>query len=115
MRSDVLHQRLRAMKARAAIRKWEARQIGHAGGVWFRFQLLLAGTTRLLAITDDDAAILAARGFEMHPVGAELEPSKSLFVIREDALPASIRGRDVSLQDGHQILLSRALVLIPFR
>ena len=103
------------MKARSAIRKWEARQIAHAGGVWFRFQVLLAGTRRLLAINDEEVAMLTASGFETHPVGAELEPSKSLFVIRESALPSSIRGRDVPLQEGQEILLAKALVLIPFR
>lgn len=34
MNPDRLHQQLRRMRARAVIRKWEARQVDHAQGVW---------------------------------------------------------------------------------
>lgn len=115
MNSDRLHQRLREMRARAAIRKWEARQVDHAGGAWFRLQLLLAATRRALAINADEVAILRAAGFEPHPVGAEIEPPKALFVVPEAKLPPSIIGCEVPLQDARRILLAPAMILVPFR
>jgi len=62
--SDRLHERLRQMKARVAIQQWEARQIGHARGVWFRLQLLLAQTKRALVITAEEASVLRNAGLE---------------------------------------------------
>ncbi len=113
--SEPLHQKLRGMRSRAAIRKWEARQAVHARGVWFRLELLLARTRRALVISAEDTMILRAAGFEALPIGAELDPPKTLFVMSEATLPASIKGFEVELQDKRQILLAAALVLIPFR
>lgn len=115
MNSDRLHRRLRQIHARAAIRRWEVRQVRHAHGVWFRLEQLLAGTRCALAISSEKVLILRMSGFEPHPIGAELEPPKSLFVVPEERLPSSIEGADVPLQDKQQILLAPALVLIPFR
>jgi hypothetical protein len=115
MSSASLYRRLREIRARAAIQKWEARQVNHAHGVWFRLQMLLAETRRALAISAEEASILRGSGFEPHPIGAELEPPKLLFVVSNGMLPPSIQGREVPLQDAQQILLSSVLVLIPFR
>jgi hypothetical protein len=115
MNSERLHERLRGIRARVAIRKWEARQAAHAGGVWFRLNLLLASTRCALVITAEEAAALRAAGFEPESVGAELEPPKLLFVVSEDMVPPSIRGTEVPLHDARQILLAPALLLIPFR
>ena len=109
---SVLHERLRAMKARAAIKKWEARQVHHAGGVWFDLQLLLASTRRALVISVEEAAALRRTGFEPHPVGMRLEPPKSLFVLTE--VPPEIVGSEVPLQEPMRILLAPAAILIPF-
>jgi hypothetical protein len=114
MSSERLHQRLRQMKARIAIQKWEARQVNHAGGVWFRLQRLLSDTRRALVISADEAAILLAAGFESHPVGHELQPPKELFVIPEAAVPRNVTGREIALQDGQAILHASAMILIPF-
>jgi hypothetical protein len=111
---STLYDRLREMKARAAIRKWEARQIDLAGGVWFRLQLLLASTRRAVIITADDAAALQRAGFEPHPVGFQLEPAKAFFVIAEELVPPGIAGSDVPLQDAGRILAAPAAILIPF-
>ena len=114
MNSDTLHRRLREMRSRVAIRKWEARQAGLAGGVWFRFTLLLASARRAIAISTEQVAMLRAAGFVPSPVGGQLEPPKLLFVIAEEKLPRSISGDEVALQDLRRILLAPALVLIPF-
>ena len=115
MNTDRLHQRLREMRARIAIRKWEMRQANLAGGVWGRLERLLADTRRALVISSEEVARLRAAGFESHPVGRELEPPKELFVIPEAALPAEVNGREVPLQDTQQILRAPAMVLIPFQ
>ena len=114
MSAQRLHERLRQLRSRVSIRKWELRQLGHARGVWFRFELLLAHTRRALAITEEEAATLREAGFEQHGVGGALEPAKSIFVLSEGQLLSSIQGRDVPLQDLQQILAARSLVLIPF-
>jgi hypothetical protein len=112
--SDHLHERLRQMKARAAIQKWEARQVDLAGGVWFHLQLLLASTRRALVITADEAAVLRNGGFEPHPIGARLEPPRSFFVLSEEMVPVGV-GSEVPLQEAQRILLAPAAILIPFR
>lgn len=115
MNSDLLHQRLRRMRSRVAIRKWEARQVTHAHGVWFRLELLLARTRRAFVISAEEATTLRAAGFEAHAIGTELEPPKAVFVIPEKTLPVSIKAHEVALQDAQQILLAQAMILIPFR
>ena len=112
---STLHERLREMKARAAIRTWEARQAELAGGVWFRLQLLLACTRRALVITAEEANELQRAGFEPHPVGLQLEPAKSFFVIAETNVPPEIAGSEVPLQEARRILAAPAAILIPFR
>jgi hypothetical protein len=112
--SDHLHERLRQMKARVAIQKWEARQIDHAGGVWFHLQLLFASTRRALVITADEAEGLRNSGFEPHPIGSQLEPPKSFFVLSEEMVPPGV-GAEVPLQEAQRILLAPAAILIPFR
>jgi hypothetical protein len=114
MSSQRLHDRLRQLRARVAIRKWEIRQLPHAGGVWFRFELLLARTRRALAITGEEEEILRAAGIDQHKVGAELEPPKTIFVLSEKQLPASVGGQEVPLQELQQILAAKSLILIPF-
>ena len=113
--SDRLHERLRQMKARAAIQKWEARQADHARGVWFRLQLLFARTRRALIITAGEAAALRSGGFEPHPIGAELEPPRSFFVLSEEMVPPEVVGSEVPLHESNRILLAPAAILIPFR
>lgn len=114
MSSDRLHQRLRELRARLTIRKWEMRQIDHAGGVWFRLQRLLASTRRALIITTEETAAMRAAGFESHAVGRELEPPKELFVIAEDSIPPEVRGREIPLYEAREILCASAMILIPF-
>ncbi len=113
--SDHLHERLRQMKARIAIQKWEARQVDHARGVWFHLQLLLASTRRALVITVEEEAVLRRAGFEPHPIGMRLEPPKSFFVLTEEMVPSGIVGSEVALQEARRILLAPAAILIPFR
>jgi len=112
--SDHLHERLRELKARAAIQQWEARQVDHATGTWFRLQLLLAYTRRALLITGEEAHMLREAGFESDPIGA-LEPPKSLFVMTEETVPPEIAGSEIPLHEWRQILLAPAAILIPFR
>jgi len=113
--SDHLHERLRQMKARIAIQQWEARQVDHAGGVWFHLQLLLASTRRALVLTADEAAVLRNGGFEPDPIGMRLEPPKSFFVLSEEMVPPGVVGSEVPLQEAQRILLAPAAILIPFR
>lgn len=53
-------------------------------------------------------------GFEPHPVGMQLEPPKSFFVIAEGEVPPEIVGSEVPLQESLRIVNAPAAILIPF-
>jgi len=57
--------------------------------------------------------MLREAGFD--PIGAELEPPKSLFVMTEETMPPEIAGSEIPLHEWRQILLAPAAILIPFR
>src|SRR5205814_2627871 len=44
--TEKLHERVRALRARAAIQRWEIRQRGHAAGSWFALERLFALSRR---------------------------------------------------------------------
>lgn len=109
-----LQRRLRAIRSRAAVRRWEIRQLGHAGGAWFRLQRLLAYAETAWAISDADAEALIAAGHSPEPAGLELEPPRRYFVVDEAALAGLPSAREVLLQASPELLACRTLALVPF-
>ena len=55
--TEKLHERVRALRARAAIQRWEIRQRGHAAGSWFALQRLFALSGRAWIISDQVASV----------------------------------------------------------
>ena len=111
---EVLQRRLRAIRSRAAVRRWEIRQLGHSGGAWFRLQRLLAYAETAWAISDADAEVLIAAGHSPEAAGLELEPPRRYFVVDEAALAGLPSAREVPLRASPELLACRTLALVPF-
>jgi hypothetical protein len=111
---EVLQRRLRAIRSRAAVRRWEIRQLGHSGGAWFRLQRLLAYAETAWAIGEADAETLIAAGHAPEPAGLELEPPRRYFVVDEAALAGLPSAREVPLRASPELLACRTLALVPF-
>jgi hypothetical protein len=109
-----LHERLRDLRARAAIRKWEIRQRRHAAGSWFTLERLFASARQAWVLTEDHIGALAAAGYEPHPVGLGFEPPRTIFVIREGDTGLLTGARDLALRVSPDLLLAQAVALLPF-
>ena len=110
----LLEARLRAMRARLAVRAWEYRQRDHAYGVWFRLRRLLAYSASAWSLPEAEARRLLAEGYAADPVGALLEPPKILLILPEERL-RDIPGRSpIPLRLGPELLATRWVALVPF-
>jgi hypothetical protein len=109
-----LHRRLRSLRSRAAVRRWELRQLEHASGAWFRLARLLAFARSAWAIDETDVASLVATGYRPDAAGLDLEPPRRIFVIDEGCLRGLPSARRVALQATPELLAHPALALIPF-
>lgn len=107
-------ERIRKMKQRLAVRAWEYRQRHSSKGVWDRLRAVLAVSERAYAIDDATARQLAAGGCSPHPVGAELEPARTYFVLSAEeatTLPAS---REIALRLDAELLAEERVALVLF-
>ena len=109
-----LHERVRRIRSRLAIRSWEYRQRHLARGVWTRLARLLADTERAYSVTEEDASRLRASGALPVPLGAELEPPKELFVVTPEAADALSSRRRLPVRLGPEMLAARHVVLVAF-
>jgi len=64
-----LHERVRVLRARAAIQRWEIRQRGHAAGSWFALERLFALNSRAWILSAQEAETLVAAGYEPGRLG----------------------------------------------
>ena len=112
--SDRLAARLREVRSRAAIRRWELRQLGHARGSWDRVTRCLARAKSAWTISDADADALLVAGREPEPAGLELEPSRRYYFISEPDLARLPSARPIALQASTELLVARNLALVPF-
>src|SRR5262249_39358156 len=74
-------ERVKAVRARALIRRWEYRQRNLAHGAWDRFRSALVHARDAYAIDDATAAALLAEGFAADDRGRGLEPPRTLVWI----------------------------------
>ena len=112
--SERLAARLRAMRSRVAVRRWEGRQRDHARDSWDRLARCLALMRSAWAISDEDAAALLASGRDPEPAGLAFEPPRRLFVVTEEELAKLTSARPVPLQASAELLRTPNLALIPF-
>jgi hypothetical protein len=110
----IYEHRLREVRARAAIRNHEIRQIPHAGGVWFRLRRLLTGAERVLLISPECAAELLAEGFAPEAVGGELEPPKTIVAVPESRARRVEGAREVRPALSAEVLSAPAIAIVRF-
>lgn len=111
---DRMRARARAVRTRAAIRRWQYRQRNLAAGVWFRLRRVLADAERAYAISDEDARQLVAEGYTPEPCGTEVAPEKTIIFVDEPRLAALSSRRPIPVRLGPAFLAARAVALVPF-
>jgi hypothetical protein len=114
VRSAVLHRRLQAAKARLLVRRWQARQVRSAHGVWDRLRRTLCDAAQAWVLPESAAARLEADGLRPLPVGFELEPPRRIFFVTRAQLAALDNAREVPVRLSAELLAARALALVSF-
>jgi hypothetical protein len=109
-----LHDRLRRVRSRLAIRAWEYRQREHARGVWFKLRRALADASAAYTISDDDAARLVSEGAAPLAVGHALAPPRTLLVLPLSRVHGVPSARPIPVRLGADLLTARAVILVPF-
>ncbi len=112
--TESLHRRVRQMRSRAQIRRWEYRQRHHAKGVWYRLRRLLADAQSAFEISAGDAAVLTSEGVRPEPVGAELEPPKTILFVQRGRLERIARRTPLPVDLGAELLGARCIALVRF-
>ncbi len=87
-----LEERVRAVRARAEVRRWEYRQRNTSHGVWHRVRRFLTFAAEVWVVSDEATANLVAEGYAPDPAGPELEPVTTLLCVPR----AALRGRGPS-------------------
>jgi hypothetical protein len=96
------------------VRRWELRQLDHAGGVWHRLTRRLAVSRRAWSISDDDASSLLAQGHQPDPAGLALEPPRRFFVVSEADVASLPSAREVRLEASAELLGHSNMALVSF-
>lgn len=106
--------RARAVRTRAAVRRWEYRQREHAAGVWFRIRRRLADAKEAYVISNDDAMRLLAEGYKPEPSGAQLAPEKTIIFVDPKRAAQIESRRQIRVGLDPDFLVATAVVLVPF-
>lgn len=112
--SAVLHERLRAVRARRLVRTWELRQRHHSKGVWDRLRRVLADARAAYAVEASTIEQLLAEGYVAEAVGAELQPEKTILFLDDSRLQRLPSARPIALHLDATLLRERYLVLQRF-
>ena len=107
-------QRVKQVRARARIRKWEFRQRHLARGAWHQFRLALAAARDAYAIDDAQLAALVAAGCSVDDRGQGLEPPRRIVWISNDRALRLERARPLTLRFDDALLSARNLALVAF-
>jgi len=107
-------ERVKAVRARALIRRWEYRQRNLAHGAWDRFRAALVHARDAYAIDDTTAAALLAEGFATDDRGRGLEPPRTLVWITEERAARLADARPLALRLDAEFLAARCLALVRF-
>lgn len=107
-------ERVKAVRARARVRRWEYRQRNLAHGAWARFRAALAHAREAYAIDDAIAAALIAEGFSTDDRGRGLEPPRTIVWITAERAGRLTGARPIALRLDAELLAVRCLALVPF-
>ena len=107
-------ERVKAVRARALIRRWEYRQRNLAHGAWDRFRAALVHARQAYAIDDATVAALLAEGFAADDRGQGFEPPRTLVWITDERASRLVDARPLELRLNAEFLAARCLALVPF-
>ena len=107
-------ERVKAVRARARVRRWEYRQRNLAHGAWARFRAALAHAREAYAIDDATAAALIAEGCIIDDRGRGLEPPRTIVWITAERASRFTGARPIALRLDAELLAARCLALVPF-
>jgi hypothetical protein len=113
--TTALERRLLEFRSRELVRAFEYRQRRHAGGVWYRFRLLLALAREAHVVPRDEAERLVAEGYTPEPVGRELEPPRLILVVPAERVARIASARPLAVRLSAELLAAECLALVPFR
>jgi len=106
--------RVKAVRARAVVRRWQYRQRNLAQGAWDRFRSALAHARDAFAIDEATAAALIAEGCDVDDRGATLEPPRTMVWITVQRAATLVRARPLALRLDADLLGAQWLALVPF-
>jgi MoxR-like ATPase len=107
-------ERVKAVRARALIRRWEYRQRNLAHGAWDRFRAALAHARDAYAIDEATAAALLAEGFAADERGRGLEPPRTIVWVTAERAARLVGARSLVLRLDAELLAAQYLALVPF-
>lgn len=107
-------QRLREIRARGRIRRWEYRQRNLAHGAWLRFRTALAHAERAYRISPELYAELVANGGRIDDRGAGLEPPRRIVWVMPAHVRALAHAQELPLHLDADMLAAEHLALVPF-
>jgi hypothetical protein len=107
-------ERVKAVRARARVRRWEYRQRNLAHGAWDRFRTALAHAREAYAIDEATAEALLAEGCLADDRGRGLEPPRTLVWIPAERAASLAGARPLALRLNADLLGARCLALVPF-
>ena len=111
---DGMRERARAVRTRAAIRRWKYRQRDLAAVVWFRTRRVLADAKEAYVISGGDAERLLTEGYKAEACGARMEPQKIIIFVDSMRLAHIESRRRIPVRLGPDFLLATAVALVPF-
>jgi hypothetical protein len=109
-----LQRRVKEVRARARIQRWQYRQRNLAAGAWGHFREALAQAEHAFAIDEVTARALLDEGVIPDARGALLEPPRTLLWISPERAERLVAARPLVLRLDAELLATRCLALVPF-
>jgi hypothetical protein len=109
-----LARRVKEIRARALVRRWEFRQRNLAHGAWLRLRVALAMAKEAYAIDSITRRQLIDEGFPEDRRGQDLEPPRFIVWITPERVSSLTGARPQPLRLDAAMLASTELALVPF-
>jgi hypothetical protein len=107
-------QRIREIRARGRIRRWEYRQRNLAHGAWLRFRAALAQAECAFHISPELYASLVAAGAQVDDRGTGLQPPRHIIWISRAQATELEGARELVLRLDADMLAAQDLALVAF-
>ena len=111
---DSMRERAKAVRARAAVRRWQYRQRNLAAGTWYRIRRVLADAKEAYIIAGEEAGRLIAEGYAPESCGAGLAPEKTIIFVDPARLARIGSRRQIPVRLSPDFLLAEAVALVRF-